>query len=552
MNNASQQLLHQLNTHKLRVAFVILAAIISSAVIPASLALATVILTAASSRDALINFSLIYMSIRLVAIIRGTSRYYERIASHGLALGVLPSWREKIYNTFIELIPGAIPEKSQGEILERAVSDVDAILDYYVRALLPYLGVASTVACLAVLAIIFQPEQLTVVFALSIVGSFALYLTKRLTPTDPNEALSKTSGSLKTSVLELMAIKDELRHSPGDNWLVRKVYTQSEALSAFMNSGERATMTSTTIFKLLPLVFGSIALFMASVIHHGQHSNTYLILPLAMLGSSDAFGQLGPSRTALFTSLAATERILSITKIKTPRSQPENSLEIDTTPATIKADRIDFQHKNGQVVFKSLSLQVAPRQHIAIVGPSGVGKTTLLHLLTGHLLPTAGQIQINGITTSMLDPELIAKKIHYLPQRAHFFASTLRYNIALGREDICDEQIISSLNSLGLSSWFRKLPAGLDTMAGPTHGLVPSGGELQRIALVRALVREPSGIVLDEPGSSLDSANHSALLETIRVSFADIPVVIATHSEKEMRNMDEIWMIADYKAQRVT
>lgn len=528
-----------------RTLIVLLSAFVAAVSVPAALALSAIIIATAGHQVGLRYLAFIYIAIRITAIARGASRYLERLTSHDLALRILPRWREKIYSALVELVPAAIPEKNQGAVLESAVFDVDSLLDFYVRAIIPYLSTIFTTFSLLAIAAIWERSQLPLLAGFVATMAIVLIVNRHLLPYSKRDQIAELSTEVKNSTIEILALQDELTFYEDPSAIGRELNAKSSSLSRMRRRRDFLTKSTSTVLRLIPLVFGAIAVLAA---HQGtttQTVNTTLMIPFSLLGMSDTFSQLGTSRTAFVVSVAAAERAISLSEMRLPRTAPLAPKDLPFGAATLTFSDVSFKYDSGRQVFENLNFTLQPKTHLAIVGPSGIGKTTLLHLATGHLLPTVGEVSINGVPTESLDPETIAQRVPYIPQRPHLFNGTLRYNVLLDRSEIDDDAIISGLCTLGLGEWFKKLPEGLDTVTGEKNGFAPSGGELQRIALTRALVTSPAGVVLDEPGSSLDAKAQQNLIDTVRETFQDVFVMIVTHSEKEMRSLDQIWTIRE-------
>ncbi|MEU8079465.1 thiol reductant ABC exporter subunit CydD [Catellatospora citrea] len=162
---------------------------------------------------------------------------------------------------------------------------------------------------------------------------------------------------------------------------------------------------------------------------------------------------------------------------------------------------------------RDVDLTVRPGERIALVGPSGGGKSTLLNLLLGFTTPTAGRILVDGTDLAELDLDGWRRQLGWVPQRAHLFADTLAANIALGTPDAPRERIAQAARSAALGPVVDALPQGLDTVLGERgHGL--SSGERQRLALARAFLRDAPLLLLDEPTARLDAASEQAVVSS--------------------------------------
>jgi ATP-binding cassette subfamily C protein CydD len=176
-------------------------------------------------------------------------------------------------------------------------------------------------------------------------------------------------------------------------------------------------------------------------------------------------------------------------------------------------------------VLSAINLQIAAGEKIALIGESGAGKTTLLNLLLGFEAATEGLILLNGLT---VNPEWAAQAIAWVGQNAYIFHGNIKDNIALAEPDASEQSIVNVAQAAGVTEFSAQLPEGLLTPIGE-RGFGLSGGQVQRIALARAFLKNADIILLDEPTANLDLSNKTLLLDVIDQLFIDKTLIIATH-----------------------
>jgi len=184
-------------------------------------------------------------------------------------------------------------------------------------------------------------------------------------------------------------------------------------------------------------------------------------------------------------------------------------------------------------VLADINLNIAAGEKVALVGESGAGKTTLLNLLLGFEAPTEGQVLLNGQTVNR---ECAAKAIAWVGQNAYIFHGTIKDNIALADPDASEQSIANASEAAGITEFSAQLPDGLLTPIGE-RGYGLSGGQVQRIALARAFLKNADIILLDEPTANLDAANKTLLLGVIDRLFADKTLIIASHDPDVIHRM---------------
>jgi ABC-type transport system involved in cytochrome bd biosynthesis fused ATPase/permease subunit len=193
----------------------------------------------------------------------------------------------------------------------------------------------------------------------------------------------------------------------------------------------------------------------------------------------------------------------------------------------------------GPDVLSGIDLSVPAGRRVAIVGPSGAGKTTLAMVLLRFLDPSAGRVTLAGTDITSLDGDTVRGIVGLCAQDAHVFDSTLGENLRLARREATDEQVRSALRRAGLLGWVEGLPAGLDTDVGE-HGVRLSGGQRQRLSLARVLLADFPVLVLDEPTEHLDEQTADELTRDLLAAAAGRTVLLITHRRAGLDQVDEV------------
>ncbi len=238
-------------------------------------------------------------------------------------------------------------------------------------------------------------------------------------------------------------------------------------------------------------------------------------------------------------SYAKLKEILSTFLIKQTERislpKPEGNLAVENVALSVPGQR--------EPLLRGVSFQISRGESLAIIGPSGGGKSTLARMLVGAVDPTYGAIRLDGTSLKNWDSEEFGSHIGYLPQDIELFPGTIRDNIARFREDIPDEAIISASKITGTHDLVSRLPEGYETMLGQ-NGAPLSGGQRQRIALARAFFGKPCMIVLDEPNANLDNAGEQQLAKAILAAKKHgITTVMVTQRQQITQVVDKMLVI---------
>ncbi len=266
---------------------------------------------------------------------------------------------------------------------------------------------------------------------------------------------------------------------------------------------------------LINLIRSALMLLMLWLIYTGQMSlGEFFTLFVYSFYVFGPLYELGNLITKYQEAKAANEQLDAILSTE-PEAIPENPQEVGHI-TNVELENVSFKYEsNAADAVKNISLDIKPGQTIAFVGPSGSGKSTLVKLLVGLYTPQSGVLTYNNIKSTTIDYQLLRQRIGLVAQETQLFAGTIRENLKFVRPDATDEQCLEVLKAAEADTVLERTDKGLDAVIGE-GGLKLSGGEKQRLAIARALLRNPELIIFDEATSSLDSLTEQAITETIQ------------------------------------
>lgn len=242
--------------------------------------------------------------------------------------------------------------------------------------------------------------------------------------------------------------------------------------------------------------------------------------------------------SVLQTAAANADRVLEVLDL-IPDVRDEPGAEDGTLSGPIRFERVTFGYEPGRPVLNDVSLEVQPGETVAIVGPTGAGKTTLVNMLIRFFDPSTGRVTVGGRDIRELRVRSLRHQISMVLQDPFIFPYTVAENISYGRPDATREQVIEAAIAANADAFITRLPGGYDSIVGE-RGATLSGGEKQRLSIARAFVKDAPVLIMDEPTSALDARTEAMLLDALDRLMKGRTTLIIAHRLSTIRNADKI------------
>ncbi|MBE0127697.1 heme ABC transporter ATP-binding protein/permease CydC [Citrobacter amalonaticus] len=485
------------------------------------------------------NYMLPAAGVRGAAITRTAGRYFERLVSHDATFRVLQHLRIHTFSKLLPLSPAGLARYRQGELLNRIVADVDTLDHLYLRVISPLVG-----AFVVIMVVTIGLSVLDVTLACTLGG--VMLLTLFIMPPvfyragkTTGQNLTHLRGQYRQQLTAWLQGQAELTIFGASD----RYRAQMEATELQWHEAQRRQSELTALSQALMLLIGAVAiLLMLWMAAGGVGGNAQpgALIALFVFCALAAFEALAPVTVAfqhLGQVIASAMRITELTEQKPEVTFPTDISDVPVQ-VTLTLHDVSFSYpEQAQKALDSLSLQVNPGEHIAILGRTGCGKSTLLQLLTRAWDPQQGEILLNGRPIATLNEATLRKTISVVPQRVHLFSATLRDNLLLAAPDASDEQLADTLRRVGLEKLLDD--AGLNSWLGE-GGRQLSGGELRRLAIARALLHDAPLMLLDEPTEGLDATTESQMLELLAEVMREKTLLMVTHRLRGLARFDQI------------
>ncbi|MFD8746078.1 thiol reductant ABC exporter subunit CydD [Streptomyces sp. NPDC059616] len=509
-----------------------LAAVVALGVVGAALVIAQAILIAevvvGGFEDGLTVSGLRTPLILLAAVALGRAlvAWLTELAAYRASAAVKSELRGRLLERAAALGPGWLSGQRTGSLVALATRGVDALDDYFARYL-PQLGLAVVVP-VAVLARIVTEDWVSaaiIVVTLPLIPLFMILIGWATQSRMDRQwrLLSRLSGHFLDVVAGLPTLK-----------VFGRAKAQAESIRTITSQYRRATLRTLRIaflssFALELLATLSVALVAVTIgmrlVHGELDLYTGLVVLILAPEAYLPIRQVGAQYHAAAEGLSAAEEIFAVLE-----TEPRQAGTADV-PASLRLELegVTVRHEGRtEPSLSEASLVVDEGETVALVGPSGVGKSTLLDVVLGFTAPDEGRVRIGGADLATLAPERWRERIAWVPQRPYLFAGTIAENVRLARPDADDSAVTAALRDAGAHDFVAELPDGARTLIGE-DGAGLSAGQRQRLALARAFLADRPLLLLDEPTASLDGETEAGIVEAVRRLSVGRTVLLVVH-----------------------
>jgi len=488
---------------------------------------------------------LIYLLI--LFIIRAILIWASEVSAFKAAAQVKQKLRSQLQEKLFALGPIAVADQHSGEISNTLVEGIEALENYYAR----YLPTMSLVALIPFSILIF-------IFPIDWISGVVLVVTAPLIPffmiligkgTEKlNHKQWRKLARMSAYFLDMIQGISTLKLFDASKREAKTIAMISDEYRKTTMSVLRVAFLSSLALEFLATVsIAIVAVLIGFRLFYGEMDFFYGFFALLLAPEFYLpLRNMGTHYHARLEAIGAAENILAILEKDTPQEQnTENSSVAEASNSiAIELHNIHFSYPDRGIALDDFSLKIPAGKRTAIVGYSGAGKSTVANLLLGFIQPQSGEILINQQNLNQLGLKSWREKIAWVPQHPHFFHGSIRYNIALGKTALgnssaSDEQIKQAAKLANIDNIIKGLANGYDTFIGD-KGAGMSGGEVQRIALARAFLKDAPFVILDEATANLDAHNEQLIQESINSLAKNRTLLVIAHRLKTIENADHI------------
>ncbi|AXC54491.1 Multidrug resistance ABC transporter ATP-binding/permease protein BmrA [Bacillus subtilis] len=480
--------------------------------------------------------------IALVFFVQAGLSAYATYALNYNGQKIISGLRDLLWKKLIKLPVSYFDTNASGETVSRVTNDTMVVKELITTHISGFItGIISVIGSLTILFIMNWKLTLLVLVVVPLAALILVPIGRKMfsISRETQDETARFTGLLNQILPEIRLVKasnaEDVEYGRG-----------KMGISSLFKLGVREAKVQSLVGPLISLVL--MAALVAVIGYGGMQvssgeltAGALVAFILYLFQIIMPMGQITTFFTQLQKSIGATERMIEI--LAEEEEDTVTGKQIENAHLPIQLDRVSFGYKPDQLILKEVSAVIEAGKVTAIVGPSGGGKTTLFKLLERFYSPTAGSIRLGDEPIDTYSLESWREHIGYVSQESPLMSGTIRENICYGLErDVTDAEIEKAAEMAYALNFIKELPNQFDTEVGE-RGIMLSGGQRQRIAIARALLRNPSILMLDEATSSLDSQSEKSVQQALEVLMEGRTTIVIAHRLSTVVDADQLLFV---------
>jgi ATP-binding cassette subfamily B protein len=462
----------------------------------------------------------------------------------------LGSLRTAAFDKLQALPLGFFERERAGVLVSRLTSDVQSLTELIREALIEVVGSGLQILLTLVALVILSPTLAVVsliALPILIVSSWTFHHSAGRVYHAIRDRVADTLTVLQEGLAGVRVVQAFRRER-------RTLEAYNPRSQAQMRAWRRASFVNIRLFTMIPLAqtvaLIAVLLVAASMYRHGSISKgTIAAYVLYLVQLFDPIARFSEWLGEFRQGLAALGKIVGLLQTPSAIVERDGAAELPSE-GTLALREVTFGYDDGRPVVHDVTLELEAGEHVALVGATGAGKSTLAKLLTRQYDPQKGSISLGGVDVRNATLESLHRRIVMLPQEGHLFSGTIADNVRLADPAASDEEVVSALDRIGARDRFESLPDGLQTDV-QTRGVRLSAGERQLVGIARVALADPAVIVLDEATSSLDPATEIAVERALAAVASGRTVVTIAHRLSTAERADRVVVMEHGRAVEV-
>ncbi len=486
-------------------------------------------------------FWLFFIAISL-GVLRGVLRYFEQYSNHYIAFKILHCIRHIIFEKLRQLGIINIEQRQKGDLSSQVTSDVETLEVFYAHTISPVLIALFVNGGISIFLSIFVNIYLGIaVFLIYIIIGVILPLILYKSSHRSGAIYREDLAAFNSFYLDSIAGRRDILYNQRQSDFIQNEHDITLKLQKHLVKNAKLVANTKGLVNLMIFIGCAFLLMISYFLTFNNLLNPYLVIVLVItyLSSFAPITALANLPSNLNQTFASAKRLFNLLDEKVVI---DNATKEINDFNSLQLKNVNFSYTTKPIL-KDINLSLKKGDFIAIKGPSGIGKSTILKLLM-KFYPYNGSIKLNDLEFSDITKESLYKSVTIFNQTTYLFNDTIRNNLLIANEDATDSDMFKALEKASLSDFILNLKDGLDTVIKEDSDNI-SLGEKQRLGLARVFLRKPKLLLLDEPTSNIDALNESIILNSLKKHQDDMTIILISHKESSLKIANKIYSLKD-------
>ena len=486
---------------------------------------------------------LLALTVIVTSLLSNTFRYLSSWTIENMRTRTLQRIRNEVFDNVMNMHVGFFSDQRKGDVISKITNDVSVVQFCITNTLqVAFREPLLIIGYLVAMILISWELALFSILFLPVVALLIGRIVKKLR--HPAKTSQKRMGDMVSTLDESLSGIKVIKSYNATEYIKEKFHAINADFSRLLLSMVRRQQLASPMSEFLGIsAAGVILIFGGMLVVRGSLDAGGFVAFLAM------FSQITrPVRTfidqfaTINQGIAAGERIFTLLDARSEVEDKPDAIQMKGLRDKIEFRNVHFSYDGSREVIDGVSFEIRRGQTVALVGPSGGGKSTLSELIPRFYDPTAGEILIDGISLRDYDQESLRAHMSVVAQDTILFNDTIENNIAMGRPGATHEEIVAAAKVANADSFIREAPEGYATNIGD-HGSKLSGGQLQRLSIARAVLKNPEILILDEATSALDTESEKLVQDALNNLLVGRTSVVIAHRLSTIHNADKIIVV---------
>lgn len=490
-----------------------------------------------------VDFSLmknILIKTGVIVVLTAVFQWLMNLSNNKITYNVSRDLRKKAFEK-IEILPFSyIDTHSKGDIVSRVITDVDQLSDGLLMGFTQFFtGVITIIGTLAFMLSVNVFITVVVVVVTPLSFFIARFIAKKTFKMFSLQ--SKTRGEQTAFIDEMISNQKTADAYSMDDENIKSFDEINDALAKYsLKATFFSSITNPATRFVNSIVYAAVALFGAIMAVRGSITVGILAAFLSYANQyTKPFNEISSVVTELQNAMACADRVFEIIEEKPEKPDAANSVNLINPKGNVEINNLNFSYTPDKDLLKNVNISASQGKTVAIVGPTGCGKTTLINLLMRFYDPVSGEIKVDGINTSEINRKSLRQSFGMVLQDTWLKSGTVADNIRLGKADATFEEIIAAAKKAHAHSFIKRLPNGYDTVIGEDGGSL-SQGQKQLLCITRLMLSPPPMLILDEATSSIDTRTEIRIQKAFNTLMKNRTTFIVAHRLSTIQNADLI------------